>query len=124
MKRILLLAAISSAAFISAASIDASAQFVGSGNPATAETKWTVAEILKNGIDDQRVVIRGNVLRRLYGDKYMFSDGTGEIRVDIDQEEWPKEPVTDKTTVELIGKIDTEWSRPTEIDVKVLRVVK
>jgi uncharacterized protein (TIGR00156 family) len=84
-----------------------------------------VAEVLKSGYDDQRVVLRGQILRRVYGDKYIFSDGTGEIRVDIDQEEWPSgQPVNDKTIVEIIGKIDLDWGRVSEVDVKVLRVVK
>jgi uncharacterized protein (TIGR00156 family) len=98
------------------------AQFVG-GQATTAPS--SVAEVLKSGYDDQRVVLRGQILRRLYGDKYIFSDGTGEIRVDIDQEEWPVgQPVNEKTNVEIIGKVDVDWGRVTEIDVKVLRVVK
>lgn len=98
------------------------AQFVG-GQATTAPS--TVAEILKSGYDDQRVVLRGQILRRVYGDKYVFSDGTGEIRVDIDQEEWPAgQPINEKTNVEIIGKVDVDWGRVTEVDVKVLRVVK
>jgi uncharacterized protein (TIGR00156 family) len=98
------------------------AQFV--GGQATAAPS-TVAEVLKSGYDDQRVVLRGQILRRVYGDKYIFSDGTGEIRVDIDQEEWPVgQPINDKTNVEIIGKVDTDWGRVTEVDVKVLRVLK
>lgn len=98
------------------------AQFVG-GQATTAPS--SVAEILKSGYDDQRVVLRGQILRRLYGDKYIFSDGTAEIRVDIDQEEWPAgQPVNEKTNVEIIGKVDVDWGRVTEVDVKVLRVVK
>jgi uncharacterized protein (TIGR00156 family) len=98
------------------------AQYV-SGQATSAPS--TVAEVLKSGYDDQRVVLRGQILRRVYGDKYIFSDGTGEIRVDIDQEEWPSgQPVNDKTIVEIIGKIDLDWGRVSEVDVKVLRVVK
>ena len=124
MKRILLATvAVLSASIISLSG--ASAQYVGSGQAgAPANNKATVADVLKNGFDDQRVILRGQVLRRIAGDKYIFSDGTGEIRVDIDDDEWPRESITDKTNLEIIGKVDTEWNRSMEIDVKVLRIVR
>lgn len=90
-----------------------------------ANTPTTVAEVLKNGTDDQRVTLRGQIVRRLYGDKYIFSDSTGEIRIDIDQDEWPAgQPINEKTMVEIIGKVDVDWGRVTEVDVKVLRIAK
>ena len=121
MKKIIL-AAIGGTMMLSLLSTqDVSAQFAGAqGTPVS-----SVADVLKVGTDDQRVILRGNILRRLYGDKYIFSDGTAEIRVDIDADEWPAgQPVNEKTMVEIIGKIDTDWGRVSEIDVKVLRVVK
>ena len=100
----------------------AHAQYVGSQ---VANAPTTVAEVLKSGTDDQRVTLRGQITRRLYGDKYMFADSTGEIRVDIDQDEWPAgQPITEKTLVEIIGKVDVDWGRVTEIDVKVVRIPK
>lgn len=123
MLRKTLFAAVCGAFVLAGATSDqAAAQYVG-GQAVSAKT--TVADVLKNGVDDQRVVLQGNVLRRLYGDKYIFSDGTGEIRVDIDTEEWPPgQQISESTRVEIIGKVDVDWGRVTEIDVKVLRVVK
>lgn len=117
---------------VSLASSSVMAQYTGSSAPrggfqgpgsASGQTV-TVANVLRTPIDEQRVTLRGNIVRRIGGDKYVFSDGTGEIRVDIDDSEWPAEPVNEKTTVEIIGKIDVEFMSPTEIDVKILRVVK
>lgn len=100
----------------------AHAQYVGAQ---AANAPTTVAEVLKSGTDDQRVTLRGQITRRLYGDKYIFADSTGEIRVDIDQDEWPAgQPINEKTLVEIIGKVDVDWGRVTEIDVKVVRLPK
>jgi uncharacterized protein (TIGR00156 family) len=110
----------------------AMAQYTGSsatrggfqGPGSASDQPMSVANILRNPVDDLRVTLRGNIILKIGGDKYVFSDGTGEIRVDIDNSEWPAEPVNEKTTVEIIGKVDVEFMRPTEIDVKVLRVIK
>ncbi len=117
---------------VTLASSSVMAQYTGSSAPrggfqgpgAASGQTVTVSNVLRTPIDDQRVTLRGNIIRRIGGDKYVFSDGTGEIRVDIDDSEWPAEPVNEKTTVEIIGKIDVEFMSPTEIDVKILRVIK
>ncbi len=98
---------------------EASAQFTGPGSRSSAVS---VAEILKNPLDNQRVVLRGKILRRLGGDKYIFSDGSAEIIVDIDDNEWPPQPINENTVVELTGKVDVEFLRPTEVDVKRLKL--
>ena len=98
---------------------EASAQFTG---PGSRSSTASVAEILKNPLDNQRVVLRGKILRRLGGDKYLFSDGSAEIIVDIDDNEWPSQPVNENTVIELTGKVDVEFLRPTEIDVKRLKI--
>ena len=113
-----------SVSFAVAALGGASAQYVGGQQAQGQRSVTTVAEVLKNGFDEQRVTLRGQIVRRIQGDKYVFADGTGQIRVDIDEEEWPNEPVNDKTTVEITGKVDIDYGERTEIDVKVLRIVK
>jgi uncharacterized protein (TIGR00156 family) len=117
---------------VSLAAGSAMAQYTGSSAPrggfqgpgGASDQPMSVANILRTPVDDLRVTLRGNIIRKIGGDKYVFSDGTGEIRVDIDHSEWPAEPVNEKTTVEIIGKVDVEFMSPTEIDVKVLRIIK
>ncbi len=49
------------------------AQYTG---PSTHHAPATVAEILKNPVDDQDVVLRGHLLRKVGNEKYIFSAGT------------------------------------------------
>lgn len=96
--------------------------FQGSGS--ASDQLMTVANILRTPVDDLRVTLRGNIIRKIGGDRYIFSDGTGEIRVDIDHSEWPAELVNEKTTVEIIGEVYIGFLMPMAIDVKVLRIIK
>ncbi len=84
----------------------------------------TVADLLRNPVDALQVTLRGNIIRKIGGDKYAFSDGTGEIRVDIDHSEWPAEPVSEKTMVEIIGEVYIGVLVAMAIDVKVMSIIK
>lgn len=83
----------------------------------------TVADILKNPVDDQDVQIQGHLLRQTAHDKYIFSDGTGEIVAEIKARRFGGQTVDEKTRVELIGEVDTSHKRPPEIEVDALRVL-
>lgn len=98
-----------------------SAQYVG---PNSSPQLTQVAEILKNPKDDADVIVRGQLLRQVRDEKYMFSDGSGEILVEIDDDDFPRQPVDETTTVELIGEVDTGRRRAPEIDVDTVRIVK
>lgn len=99
----------------------ASAQYVG---PSSQAAPRSVAEILKNPVDDQAVVLRGFILRQVGNEKYIFSDGTAEIRVDIDAKHFPPEKIDDKVQVELRGEVEKDFMETPEIDVEVLLVVR
>lgn len=92
--------------------------------PSSVKSANTAEAILKNPIDDQRVTLRGNITRHIGGDKYMFSDGTGEIRVDIDDHQFPPQTIDETTTVEITGEVDSDFLELTEIDVKSIRIVQ
>jgi len=94
------------------------AQYTG---PSTHHAPATVAEILKNPVDDQDVVLRGHLLRKVGNEKYIFSDGTGEIRVEIEAEDFPPEQIDDKAQVEIRGEVEKDFLESPEIDVEVLR---
>lgn len=113
----LALAAVSIFSFASGAS----AQYVG---PSSQTAPRSVAEILKNPVDDQAVVLRGFILRQVGNEKYIFSDGTAEIRVDIDHKLFPLEKIDDKVKVELRGEVEKDFMETPEIDVDVLVVVR
>lgn len=98
------------------------AQYVGPS--ARDKSPDNVASILTHPVDDQQVVLRGNVLRKVGDEMYIFSDGSGEIKVEIDDDDFGREPVDEKTKVEIRGEVDTGLRRPPEIDVDTLRIIR
>ncbi len=84
----------------------------------------TVAEILKNPVDDQDVQVQGHLLRQTAHNKFIFSDGSGEITAEIKAKHFAGQSVNDKTKVELIGEVDTSSKRPPEIEVESVRIIE
>jgi uncharacterized protein (TIGR00156 family) len=58
--------------------------------------------------ENSRVVLQGNILRATGGEKYVFSDGTGEVTVDIDDKLWKELTVSEKDKVEIAGKVEVK----------------
>ena len=106
-----------------AASILAAPAFAQYSGPSSIG-QTSVAEILKNPVDDQDVQLQGHILRQTSHDKYIFSDGTGEIVAEIKARHFAGQSVDDKTKVELIGEVDTSRKRPPKIEVDSVRVVE
>ena len=99
----------------------AHAQYTG---PSQAVTYKNVADILKNPVDDVRVTLRGKIVNRLSDDMYQVSDGTGTIKVEIDEEDFAGQRVDANTPVEIWGKVDKDLMRAPEVDVKRLTVIR
>lgn len=97
------------------------AQYTG---PTEKVTASTVAEVLDKSKDDDQVALKGTLIRKSSNEHYVFSDGTGEIPVEIDDKVFPKVPVDDKTTVEIRGEVDKGLVGKTEIDVKAMEILK
>lgn len=96
------------------------AQYTG---PSATPAYRNVGEVLKNPVDDTKVAFTGHLLRKVSNDKYMFSDGTGEIRVDIDDKYFPPTPISEKTKVQIRGEVEKDFLESPEIDVESLAVV-
>lgn len=109
------------AALLTGLSVPAWAEYVG---PSERSPAASVAAILKNPVDDQRVTLQGHILREIGDELYVFSDGTGEINVDIDRKRFPSQPVGEKTRVEIQGKVDTHRKKAVDIDVHKLTVLE
>ena len=73
--------------------------------------------------DDTYVILRGNIVRSVGKDKYIFKDATGEITVDIDNHIWGGRNVTPQSNVEIYGEVDRDFMEPPEIDVTRLNVL-
>lgn len=101
----------------------AQAQFAGGfeGPSAVKNNTVTIQDALKQR-DDSKVMLKGNIVNSLGDEKYTFKDTTGEVVIEIDDEDWNGMKVTPENTVEIFGEVDKEWNRPTKIDVDSLRV--
>ncbi len=82
----------------------------------------TVAEALKMG-DDTAVVLEGKIEQSLGGERYMFSDNTGSVTVEIDDDDWRGLTVTPNDTVVIRGEVDKDFFK-TEIDVDAIELKK
>ena len=92
----------------------ANAQFAGpDGGPNAA---MTVKQALSMG-DDTRVVLQGSIINSLGDEKYTFKDATGEIVIEIDDEDWHGVKVTPENVLEIRGEIDKDFARAPVVDV-------
>ncbi|VFR47235.1 Protein co-occuring with molybdenum cofactor biosynthesis protein B [plant metagenome] len=106
-----------------------------STNPATATQQQgyagpssikviSVKELTATGRDDQKAILRGRIVSHDGDDHYTFGDGTGQIRVDIDDDDFPVGvKIDDKTQVELHGELD-KGRRGVEFEVDEIRVIQ
>lgn len=85
--------------------------YTGGGAPSV-----TVAEALKMS-DDAWVSLTGKIDRQIGDEKYQFSDSTGTITVEIDDEDWRGLSAGPNDTVIIQGEVDRDLTRR-EIDVK------
>jgi uncharacterized protein (TIGR00156 family) len=81
----------------------------------------TVAEA-KNLRDDSPVVLRGKIERFLGDEKYLFTDDSGTITVEIDNRLWAGFSVNQNDTVEISGEVDKDF-RGIEIEVSAIKKV-
>ena len=72
--------------------------------------------------DDTHAVLRGNIVKQIKHEKYLFKDATGEIVVEIDDDDWGGVTVGPQDTVELIGEIDKDINK-IEFDVDIVKKV-
>ena len=73
-------------------------------------------EQAKNMNDDAFVILRGSIKQNVGDDIYVFTDGTGSINVEIDEDEWNGLNVGPEDVDENRGEVDKGWST-LEIDV-------
>lgn len=102
------------------------AQFTGPGAraPESRPVARTVAEVLADPADDRPVDLTGQLLRQTGRELYLFKDATGEITVEIDDEDFPaNQPVGPEARVRISGEVDTRILREPRIDAERLQVL-
>lgn len=84
----------------------------------------SVQQVLGAGLssDDMPVTLTGFLKASLGGEMYIFTDGTGEISVEIDHDKWWGQTATPETRIQIFGEIDKDFMG-TKIDVEVLKVL-
>ena len=92
--------------------------------PSVLDERPTVQDILDKPQDGQPVRLQGKLLRQTGRQYYVFSDGTAEIKVEIDEDDFPQTPVNENTVVEIRGEVDTGLKRAPEIEVEELIIVE
>ena len=95
----------------------AQAQFIG---PGVSESIKTVADA-KNAYDDTYVELTGHIVNKVEDETYMFRDSSGDIKIEIEDEDFRGQEVTPETTVTIKGEVDKGWG-DVEIDVDSLEV--
>ena len=96
-----------------------SAEFVGPG----ATTDVVTVKSIANMKDDVDVTLEGNIIKKTGSEHYIFKDPTGEIEVEIEDENFKGIKVTPQTKVKIRGEVDKEW-RSRTIDVDSVELVK
>lgn len=88
-----------------------------------ATTQVTTVAAALEAADDTPVVLQGQIVKRLQDELYEFKDASGTINVEIDDEHWPAQAISETATVKLSGEVDHDLTSR-EIDVEHLELVK
>jgi len=83
----------------------------------------TVDSLLKDTsmFTEKNVVVEGVLVRQLKGDTFIFSDGKGEIQVELDDDIHMTQPIDHTTNVRLFGEY--EGGNTPEIEVDRIQVL-
>ncbi|PSV30792.1 MULTISPECIES: YgiW/YdeI family stress tolerance OB fold protein [unclassified Photobacterium] len=121
MKKLLVVSAFllaSTSAFAATTAAPAQPAHGGFTGPSVTPVIKTISQV-KNAQDDAAVELTGYITTSLGNDDYMFKDNTGEIKVEIDHNDWNGVNATPSTKLKIRGEVDKDWSERT-IDVKAV----
>lgn len=82
-----------------------------------------IQTIVENPVDDQRVTIRGEIVRQIDDEDYIVRDASGEIRVEIDDDVLHPRHIRIGMEVEIYGEVDVERNY-VEIEAKRVTVLE
>lgn len=126
MKKILPLLAMSALLLTPALAMAQSGGFKGDGaNPGGGYTGPDVGVMKVVDVismwDDSPVYMEGNIVMALGDENYQFTDGSGIITVDIDDDDWMGLTVGPNDKVGIWGELDKDWK---SVKVDVDRIIK
>ncbi|MGY5453026.1 NirD/YgiW/YdeI family stress tolerance protein [Agarivorans sp. MS3-6] len=81
----------------------------------------TSVQSVQSMSDDSRVTLEGYIVKYMGSEHYLFKDDTGNIEVDIDNEDFNGLDITQNDKIRIIGEVDS--GRFTTIDVDRVELV-
>lgn len=90
--------------------------------PRASESPLSTVQEAMTMEDDAHVVLQGKIINSLGDEKYTFKDASGEIVIEIDDEDFNGVKVTPEDTLEIVGEVDKDLNEPVQIDVKSFSV--
>lgn len=86
-------------------------------------TTTTVAELLKDTgmFTEQDATVDGHIIRHIHKDKYVFSDGTTEIQIELDDDIYLPTAINETTKIRIFGEY--EGGNTPEIEVERLQTL-
>lgn len=80
---------------------------------------WVTVKQALNLQDDSRVVLKGNIVKSLGNEKYIFQDKSGSMTVEIDDELWNGRAISPNTLVTIDGEVDIDYKPMKRIEIDV-----
>ncbi|MGI9275164.1 MAG: NirD/YgiW/YdeI family stress tolerance protein [Endozoicomonas sp.] len=90
-------------------------------NPGKVYEKHNIDEILSQPEDDELVRLSGEIIRKLKCSTYLFRDKSGEIRVEIRNEDIPDKGLLFKTPMIIKGEVSQEPEKHLRVEANRLR---
>ena len=81
----------------------------------------SVKQALK-AADNSMITLEGNITQQIDDDEFWFTDGTGQIKVEIERQVWNGLNVGPNDKIRIFGKLDNEMFDRAELE--VLRIEK
>lgn len=75
----------------------------------------SVAELKGIKLGETDAIVEGNILRQIQHDKFLFSDGTGEMVIEIDDDIRLGQSIDEKTRLRLSGEFE-KWDNEMEVE--------
>jgi uncharacterized protein (TIGR00156 family) len=87
------------------------------------KTLTTVTEVREYYVDDYEATLTGHIVKRVGHDKFIFRDGTGTLRLEIEADVMPAADFDDKSLVRVTGEIDAKILDNPVLDVSRLEIL-
>jgi uncharacterized protein (TIGR00156 family) len=85
----------------------------------------TSVQSVKSAKDDQPVKLRGKIVSKKSGNEYVFSDGTGNVDVEIGSRalKGKNDQLRAGTEVEIVGEVDTRRKKEPKVEAKSVTIL-